>query len=59
VTRLLAETGYRCAVTTIPGVNRITPDAEPETLLTLRRDVPWETDPSRFGVRMVINKVMS
>lgn len=57
VTRLLAETGYRFAVTTIPGVNRIARGAEPETLLTLRRDVPWENEPARFAARMVINRV--
>ena len=44
---LLKEAGYRCAVTTVFGVNRFGSD-----LFELRRGTPWERDIPSFAIKL-------
>jgi peptidoglycan/xylan/chitin deacetylase (PgdA/CDA1 family) len=45
--KLLIEAGYRCAVTTLFGVNKVGQDA-----YELRRGTPWEEDIESFALKL-------
>jgi peptidoglycan/xylan/chitin deacetylase (PgdA/CDA1 family) len=49
---LLRRTGYTCALSTVPGVNRSGQD-----LFELRRLSPWDEDVARFGARLTFDRM--
>jgi len=51
---LLRETGYRCAVTTVLGVNA--PGEGNADPYALRREAPWERDVAMFRFRLAVHR---